>query len=572
VEWSSTLVGTRLDSLRQESGDRFRLAFASEHLALTLVLCLDRQDPWIGAEVRRWDGPRWSPDPVVTSAGRALVGRCVHKVVKNPADRTLMLDFGDGRGLGIELAPPSPNLVLLDEGGTVSAMLRRPKGSEARLIPGLRWTARGFREGALDPFTAEASAIDAVVASGWSLGEPLAVTLQRCFVGIGTVGAELAVDEHVATDRPLGIVLRRRLDSILDGSSELLIEGRDDPAAALERPVATTGEHRLLPWRPDGTAAGRRLFARDEPAATAALYYEARDASRRVHARISALGRILRGELKKAREAERRVRESLRSFEDPDRYQRMGEALLAGLGIASRSGDVVVVPDPYDPGGREIVIPAPAGRTLAQVADDLFRRQRRSRRGLSAAGARAELLMARASRLETLMVVQQRTTDAPGEEALEADMRAEGLPVGLVRPTRATRAAARATAPRLDGVRMITSTDGWTILVGRTGADNDRLTFKIAAPDDIWLHAAGVHGAHVIIRNPDRRVAAPAATIAEAARLALWFSDARSEAAADVHWTRRKNVRRARGGTSGMVVLKRFETIRVRPQPPAEHG
>jgi predicted ribosome quality control (RQC) complex YloA/Tae2 family protein len=250
----------------------------------------------------------------------------------------------------------------------------------------------------------------------------------------------------------------------------------------------------------------------------------------------------------------------------------MGEALLAGLGIASRSGDVVVVPDPYDPGGREIVIPAPAGRTLAQVADDLFRRHRRSLRGLTAAGARAELLMARASRLETLIAVQQRTTDTAGAEALEADMRAEGLPVGLVGPTRVARAAARATAPRLDGVRMITSTDGWTILVGRTGADNDRLTFKIAAPDDIWLHAAGVHGAHVIIRNPDRRAAAPAATIAEAARLALWFSDARSEAAGDVHWTRRKHVRRARGGTSGMVVVKRFETIRVRPQPPKEHG
>jgi predicted ribosome quality control (RQC) complex YloA/Tae2 family protein len=119
---------------------------------------------------------------------------------------------------------------------------------------------------------------------------------------------------------------------------------------------------------------------------------------------------------------------------------------------------------------------------------------------------------------------------------------------------------------------MITSADGWTILVGRSGPDNDRLTFKIAAPEDLWLHAAGVHGAHVVILNPERRATVPAATIAEAAGLALWFSDARSEGSGDVHWTRRKNVRRARGGTSGMVVLKRFETVRARSAPPPTEG
>ena len=115
---------------------------------------------------------------------------------------------------------------------------------------------------------------------------------------------------------------------------------------------------------------------------------------------------------------------------------------------------------------------------------------------------------------------------------------------------------------------MITSKDGWTILVGRTGSDNDKLTFKLAAPDDLWLHAAGVPGAHVVIRNPDRKPSVPSATLAEAAALALWFSDARSEQGADVMWTRRKNVRRAKGGSSGKVVIKRFETIRTRAHPP----
>jgi predicted ribosome quality control (RQC) complex YloA/Tae2 family protein len=117
---------------------------------------------------------------------------------------------------------------------------------------------------------------------------------------------------------------------------------------------------------------------------------------------------------------------------------------------------------------------------------------------------------------------------------------------------------------------MLASADGWTILVGRTGRDNDRLTFKIAAPDDFWLHAAGVPGAHVLIRNPERKPTVPERTLAEAARTAAWFSDARAAGAVEVQWTRRKNVRRVKGGAPGRVTLKRFQSIRVRPAPPAD--
>ena len=554
VEWSSTLVGQRLGSLRQESGERFRLAFASESRNLVLLVCLDPRHPWIGEAVRRWDGPRWSPDPLVGRAADALEGRLVTGIRKDPADRTIVLDFGDGRGLAIELAPHHANLVLLGEGGTVAASLRLPKSAQERLTTGRTWVGRGLPAGRLDPFRAEPGAIDAALSAGAALGETPAESLQRCCGGLSAVGVELAVQEHAATGRSLGVVLRDRLDSIRLGSAEVLIEAPD----------------RLLPWRPVSASPDRELISRDGPAATAASFYEARDAAERVQARIAGLGGILRGELDRARSAEIKVREGLRAFADPERYRRMAEALLASLSFARRSGDVVVVSDPYDPEGREIAIPAPPHKSLAQVADDLFSRQRRSRRGLESAGARAETLSRRASRLEALLVVHGLTSSEAGAGSLEGEMRKEGLPVGLVGPTRAARAAARVTAPKLDGVRMIASSDGWTILVGRTGRDNDRLTFKIAAPDDIWLHAAGVHGAHVVIRNPDRSATVPPATLAEAARFALWFSDARLEVGADVHWTRRKNVRRAKGGAPGRVVLKRFETLRVRAQAPPE--
>jgi len=155
--------------------------------------------------------------------------------------------------------------------------------------------------------------------------------------------------------------------------------------------------------------------------------------------------------------------------------------------------------------------------------------------------------------------------------ALEGAMRAEGIAVGLARATRAGRAADRLERPQLAGIRVLTSADGWSILVGKTARDNDRLTFKLAGPDDLWLHAAGTTGAHVVVRTAERRDEVPETTLKEAAQAAAWFSDARGEGLVDVHWARRKHVRRAGRAGPGRVTLKRFQTLRVRPAPPREH-
>ena len=38
--------------------------------------------------------------------------------------------------------------------------------------------------------------------------------------------------------------------------------------------------------------------------------------------------------------------------------------------------------------------------------------------------------------------------------------------------------------------------DGWQVLVGRTDADNDHLSFRVARPGDGWFHVRGMPGSH----------------------------------------------------------------------------
>ncbi len=105
--------------------------------------------------------------------------------------------------------------------------------------------------------------------------------------------------------------------------------------------------------------------------------------------------------------------------------------------------------------------------------------------------------------------------------------------------------------------------DGWQVLLGRNAAQNEHLTFKIAGPEDLWMHARGAPGAHVVVRSQRKKV--PERVIRSAARFAAGFSEARFDANVDVDVTPRKFVRRTKGGQPGQVSYRSERTFRVNP-------
>lgn len=105
---------------------------------------------------------------------------------------------------------------------------------------------------------------------------------------------------------------------------------------------------------------------------------------------------------------------------------------------------------------------------------------------------------------------------------------------------------------------------------GRTAAENHRLTFHDAAPDDLWLHARGVPGAHVLLRCPGGE--APDAVIERAASIAAHLSAAREDATVEVDVTHRRRVRPIRGAGPGQVTYRGERTLRVTPRAPTEVG
>ena len=118
-------------------------------------------------------------------------------------------------------------------------------------------------------------------------------------------------------------------------------------------------------------------------------------------------------------------------------------------------------------------------------------------------------------------------------------------------------------------MRRYLSADGYEILVGRAARDNDHLTFKVAKPHDLWLHAADYPGSHVIVRNPTRKEI-PHGTIIAAAQLAAHFCQARKDSKVDVHYALRKFLSKPKGAAPGLVRMSSFKTITVSPDESAQ--
>ncbi len=129
------------------------------------------------------------------------------------------------------------------------------------------------------------------------------------------------------------------------------------------------------------------------------------------------------------------------------------------------------------------------------------------------------------------------------------------------------RAPTRVRRDAVPGLRL-SDPRGFEVVIGRSARENDLVTFKVARSDDVWLHAQGYHGAHVVVRAAGREV--PFDTIRFAAELAAGHSEAGQGDNVPVDYALRKDVWRRKGMPPGAVHYARQKTLFVTPRRRSE--
>ena len=213
--------------------------------------------------------------------------------------------------------------------------------------------------------------------------------------------------------------------------------------------------------------------------------------------------------------------------------------------------DEITVENIYD--GEKISIPLDKKLTISANIQACYKKYDKLKRSTKFIAAQIELCRDEIIYLETLAhALTTSTTLADIDE-----IRAELIAGGYLKEVKKRSATSKKPQP----LKFI-APDGTEILVGKNNAQNDRLTFKIAAPDDLWLHTKDITGSHVIVRSSN----VSDETLQLAAELAAHFSKAQGSSKVPVDYVQCKFVKKPPKSKPGFVIFTNQRTIYVTPR------
>jgi len=293
------------------------------------------------------------------------------------------------------------------------------------------------------------------------------------------------------------------------------------------------------------------------PSAQLDAYFAALDARKAFESRAKALRSKLSRSIRQQRNLRENLQQDLIRHGNPEEHKRTGDLLLANIATAVRDGNRVKVTDYYAEGTPTIEIEIDENQSLQGEAAHRFRQYSKAKRAGEEIAERLKQIDLETAQLEKRLQQLEQIIDSRDEAAL----------AGFEKPPPAPKTSPKKSSKteKISGVRRYLSTDGYEILVGRASRDNDNLTFRVAQPNDLWMHAGDYPGSHVVVRNPTRKEI-PHRTIIEAAQLAGRFSQASEDTKVVVHYTERKFLSKPKGGAPGLVRLSRFRSITVEPK------
>lgn len=288
------------------------------------------------------------------------------------------------------------------------------------------------------------------------------------------------------------------------------------------------------------------------------LYYGTRAAHNSLASAKANLSRVVGGHLRRIDKKLAAQKEALKEAEAADSHRIFGELLTAHLYQVKKGMRSITVPNFYAPDQGEIEIPLDPRLTPSGNAQAYFRRYDKAKKTKIAGQRHYNRTLREKQYLEQVQATIDLAQDSRDIKEIESELIEENYMKAKKSDSRKRRPPAPSQPLRFK------SQNGLDVLVGRNNRQNDRVTFKIGRPDDMWLHVKEIPGSHVIIKNQGGEI--PEQTIEEAALLAAYYSKAQNGENVPVDCTLRKHVRKPRGAKPGMVIYDHQKTLYVSPK------
>lgn len=557
-ELEARVTGAKIDKVQQPERDLLLLSLRTRDGNAKLLINGGVGSARVHLTQGSFENPQ-EPPMFCMLLRKHLVGARIESLVQPDFERLLILnlDARDEMGtavkkqLVVEMLGRQSNVILVGPEGHVIDCMRRVDSamSEVRpVLPGLlyRLPPRQEKPVLFDTAPEQRRALLAAMEPGTAVDKWLLNT----FSGLSPLTCrELchrAFGESSPRFQSIAAAQRDALLSAMDELTQRIAAGALEPVMLLDG--AQPKDFSFWPV----TQYGGSLICTQYGSFSELLdeFYLRRDKEEAMRRKSQALTRSVKTVRDRTAKKLALQQEELKRSADREATRRRADLITANLYRMQKGDRTLVAQDFYEEGCPEVVIPLDPLKTPQQNAAALYKAYQKSK---TAEAHLTKLIDEAEQGLNYLNSVLDELARAEGERDL-AEIRAELRATGYLRREKANKR--EKTQPRAP-LRFVSST-GYEILVGRSNTQNDELTHKTARRTDFWLHVQKVHGSHVIIRAHDTQP--DAQTIAEAASLAVYYSQARGGGKTPVDYTMARFVRKPSGALPGMVLYTEYQT------------
>ena len=556
------LIRGRIDKIYQPSKDEIIISIRTVKGTFKLLISASASSARVHITTEQVENPM-SPPMFCMLLRKRLGGGKLIDVRQDGLERILFLDFNCINELGdpsvitlaCEIMGKYSNLIAVNSDGKIIDSIKRVDECMSRerlVLPGIAYEMPP-RDNRISFVDADETRIRAAIED--MKPAELSKAIIRAFEGVSPVlarewayyttrGIETRSDElsNDMKDRLVFAIMQTKRSLLTENNCYTVVSGRD--GSLKDFSFIKLSQYGSLMVTKEFSSASELLD----------YFYFQRDKTVRLKQRANDLFKFLANTSERITKRLAEKQEERKNCEKKDQMKLMGDLISANIYRLKKGDERVKLENFYDERFSQIEIKLDPRLTPSQNAQKYYSNYRKS---MTAEKKLAEQIRIGEEELKYIDSVFESLSRAESEIEIN-ELRLELAEQGYIRSNRLRCKPVKSTEPY-----EYISSDGFKILAGRNNKQNDKLTLKTAAKQDIWLHTHNIAGSHVIIVTNGETP--PETTIKEAAVIAALKSKAKDSSQVPVDYCLRKFVKKPVGAKPGMVIFINNKTVYVSP-------
>lgn len=559
------LIGAKINQVHQPSRDELVISLHTRSLNRRLLISARADSPRISLTDHRAENPQVAPMFCMLMR-KKLCGARVVDVRQHSLERMLFIDLDAATTLGdrtnitlaIEIMGKHSNCILVDEQGIIVDSLKRidmTLSSKRLVLPALKYE--------LPPSQGKLSLLEDTTDN--ILNKILSfdnTTLDKAILS-AVMGISPIVCREIS-HRATGCT-----DAYVGDLSFIHKEALRKEIESLSKVVGNTSGRPCMLKDLSGKPFDLTFTEITQYGASAAVqefdtfsqlldsYYFERDSIERMRVKSRDLAKLIANNIQRLSRKINVQTGELEKSKDRETLRIYADLLQANLYRIEKGASFADVENFYDENMGTVRIKLDPSKSPSWNAQKYYKDYARAK----TADKMLRIQIAKAqSELEYLETVADEINRAESEREL-TQIRQELIEGGYIRSPKGKQKPPKELSPR-----EFTVSEGFVVLVGRNNRQNDMLTLKLSAKNDVWLHTKDIPGSHTVIRSEGKDV--PLSVIEEAARICAWYSKAKDGAQVPVDYTLIRHVSKPQGSPPGKVIYTDQRTLFVTPHNP----